>query len=152
MIFDRTDIFVVYIILGICVCIAEAFLGFWNIFADCFIMTFLVSEVCYTLRCNEKLKIELIETREKLKEAESELESVNRQVTRNSKIASFYSLLRKLRQERWECEHAKVLYCKRRITSKQLVDAMNHSEKECGEISDKISELTKELNELYAKK
>ena len=152
MIFDRIDIFVVCIILGICVCIAEAFLGLWNIFADCFIMTFLVSEVCYTLRCNEKLKIDLIEAKEKMKEAESELESANRQVTRNSKVASFYSLLRKLWRERWECEHAKVLYCKRRITSKQLVDAMNHAEKECGEISDKISELTKELNELYAKK
>lgn len=152
MIFDRIDIFVVCIILGICVCIAEAFLGFWNIFADCFIMVFLVSEVCYTLRCNEKLKIDLIETKEKLKEAESELESANRQITKNSKVASFYRLLRKLWQERWECEHAKVLYCKRRITSKQLVDAMNHAEKECGEISDKISELTKELNELYAKK
>lgn len=120
-------------------------------FADCFIMTFLVSEVCYTLRCNEKLKIELIETKEKLKEAEDELESANRQVTRNSKVASFYSLLRKLWKERWECEHAKVLYCKRRITSKQLVDAMNHAEKEESEISNKISELTKDLNELDKK-
>lgn len=68
MIFDRIDIFVVCIILGTCVCIAEAFLGFWNIFADCFIMTFLISEVCYTNRCNEKLEIELIEAKEKLKE------------------------------------------------------------------------------------
>ena len=110
------------------------------------------TEVCYTLRCNEKLKKELIETKEKLKEAESELESANRQITKNSKVASFYSLLRKLWQERWECEHAKVNYCKRKITSRQLVDAMNHEEKEESEISDKISELTKELDELYAKK
>lgn len=152
MIFDRIDIFVVCIILGSCLCIAEAFLGIWDAFADCFVITLLATEVCYTLRCNEKLKIELIETKEKLKEAESKLESANRQITKNSKVASFYRLLRKLWQERWECEHAKVLYCKRRITSKQLVDAMNHAEKECGEISDKISELTKELNELYAKK
>lgn len=72
MIFDRIDIFVVCIVFGTCVCIAEAFLGFWNIFADCFIMTFLISEVCYTKRCNEKLQIELIETKEKLKEAEKE--------------------------------------------------------------------------------
>lgn len=127
-------------------------MGFWKGFVQCFIMTFLITEVCYTLRCNEKLEIELIETKEKLKEAESELESANRQITKNSKVASFYSLLRKLWQERWECEHAKVLYCKRRITSKQLVDAMNHADKECSEISDKISKLTKELNELYAKK
>lgn len=74
MIFDRIDIFVVCIILGICVCIAEAFLGFWNIFADCFIMTFLITEVCYTLRCNEKLKKELIETKEKQKEKQKEAE------------------------------------------------------------------------------
>ena len=127
-------------------------MGFWKGFAQCFIMTFLITEVCYTLRCNEKLKKELVEAKWKLKDTESELESANRQVIRNSKVASFYSLLRKLWKERWECEHAKVLYCKRRITSKQLVDAMNHSEKECGEISDKISELTKEFNELYAKK
>ena len=149
MIFDRIDIFVVCIILGSCLCIAEAFLGFWDVFADCFVITLLATEVCYTLRCNEKLKIELIETKEKLKEAESELESANRQVARNSKVASFYSLLRKLWKERWECEHAKVLYCKRRITSKQLVDAMNHAEKEESEISDKIVEIDKELNELY---
>lgn len=152
MIFDRIDIFVVCIILGSCLTVAEAYMEYWKGFAQFFIMTFLITEVCYTLRCNEKLNIELIETKEKLKEAESELESVNRQVTRNSKVASFYSLLRKLWKERWECEHAKVLYCKRRITSKQLVDAMNHAEKEESEISDKIVEIDKELNVLYFKK
>ena len=67
MIFDRIDIFVVCIILGSCLCIAEAFLGIWDVFADCFVITLLATEVCYTLRCNEKLKIELIETKEKLK-------------------------------------------------------------------------------------
>lgn len=72
MIFDRIDIFVVWIIICTCVCIAEAFLGFWNKFADCFITTLLISEVCYTKRCNEKLLIELIETKEKLNEAESD--------------------------------------------------------------------------------
>ena len=148
MIFDRIDIFVVCIVFGCCLTVAEAYMGFWKGFVQCFIMTFLITEVCYTLRCNEKLKKELVETKEKLKEAESELESANRQITKNSKVASFYSLLRKLWQERWECEHAKVLYCKRKITSRQLVDAMNHAEKECSEISDKISKLTKELNEL----
>lgn len=69
MIFDRIDIFVVCIILGICVCIAESFIGNWDVFADCAIMVFLVSEVCYTSRCNEQLEIELIETKEKLKDA-----------------------------------------------------------------------------------
>lgn len=145
MIFDRIDILVVCIILGTCVCIAEAFLGFWNIFADCFIMTFLVSEVCYTLRCNEKLQIELIETKEKLKEAESD----HLEIAKKSKLVNLYTLLMKLWRERWKCERAKVNYCKRKITSRQLVDAMNHAEKEESEISDKIVEIDKELNELY---
>ena len=148
MIFDRIDIFVVCIILGTCVCIAEAFLGFWNIFADCFIMTFLISEVCYTKRCNEKLQIELIETKEKLKEAESD----HLEIAKKSKLVNLYTLLMKLWRERWKCERAKVNYCKRKITSRQLVDAMNHEEKEESEISDKIVELDKELNELYFKK
>ena len=148
MIFDRIDIFVVCIILGTCVCIAEAFLGFWNIFADCFIMTFLISEVCYTKRCNEKLQIDLIETKEKLKDAESD----HLEIVKKSKLVNLYTLLMKLWRERWKCERAKVNYCKRKITSRQLVDAMNHADKECSEISDKISELTKELNELYVKK
>lgn len=133
MIFDRIDIFVVCIILGTYVCIAEAFLGFWNIFADCFIMTFLISEVCYTKRCNEKLQIELIETKEKLKDAESD----HLEITKKSKLVNLYTLLMKLWRERWKCERAKVNYCKRKITSRQLVDAMNHEEKEESEISDK---------------
>ena len=149
MIFDRLDILVLCIILGTCVCIAEAFLGFWNIFADCFIMTFLVSEVCYTLRCNEKLKKELIEANWKLKDTESELESAHLEIAKKSKLVNFYTLLMKLWRERWKCERAKVNYCKRKITSRQLVDAMNHEEKEESEISEKIVELDKELDELY---
>lgn len=152
MIFDRIDILVVCIVFGCCLTIAEAYIGFWKGFAQCFVMTFLITEVCYTLRCNEKLQIELIETKEKLKDAESELESANRQITKKSKVANFYTLLMKLWRERWKCERAKVNYCKRKITSRQLVDAMNHAEKEESEISDKISELTKELDELYDKK
>ena len=148
MIFDRIDILVVCIILGTCVCIAEAFLGFWNIFADCFIMTFLISEVCYTKRCNEKLQIELIETKEKLKEAEKESDTAIHQIVEKSRIIRFYFLLEMLWRERWSCEHAKVNYCKHRITLRQLIDAMNRSDKRCDEISNKISELTKELNEL----
>ena len=117
-----------------------------------FIMTSLITEVCYTLRCNEKLKIELIETKENLKKAEKESDTANHQIVKKSRIIRFYVLLEMLWRERWTCEHAKVNYCKRKITSRQLVDAMNHAEKEESEISDKISELTKELNELYAKK
>lgn len=153
MIFDRIDIFVVCIVFGCCLTVAEAYMGFWKGFVQCFIMTFLITEVCYTLRCNEKLKKELIEANWKLKkDAEGELESANRQITKKSKVANFYTLLMKLWRERWKFERAKVNYCKRKITSRQLVDAMNHEEKEESEISDKISELTKELDELYAKK
>ena len=148
MIFDRIDILVVCIVFGCCLTVAEAYMGFWKGFVQCFIMTFLITEVCYTLRCNEKLKKELVETKEKLKDAESD----HLEIAKKSKLVNFYDLLKKLWKERWECEHAKVNYCKRKITSRQLVDAMNHAEKECSEISDKISKLTKELNGLYAKK
>ena len=149
MIFDRIDIFVVCIVLGLCLCIVEGFLGNWDVFADCAIMVFLVSEVCYTIRCNEKLKKELIEANWKLKDTESELESAHLEIAKKSKLVNFYTLLMKLWRERWKCERAKVNYCKRKITSRQLVDAMNHEEKEESEISDKIVELDKELNEFY---
>lgn len=148
MIFDRIDIFVVCIILGLCLCIVEAFIGNWDVSADCAIMVFLVSEVCYTNRCNEKLEIELIEAKEKLKEAEKESDTAIHQIVKKSRIIRFYVLLEMLWMERWTCEHAKVNYCKHRITLRQLIDAMNHSDKRCDEISNKISELTKDLNEL----
>ena len=152
MIFDRIDIFVVCIVLGCCLTIAEAYIGFWKGFAQCFVMTFLITEVCYTTRCNEKLKKELIETKEKLKDAEKESDTAIHQIVKKSRIIRFYVLLEMLWRERWTCEHAKVNYCKHRITLRQLIDAMNHSDKMCDDISNKISELTKELNELYAKK
>ena len=152
MIFDRIDIFVVCIIFGCCLTIAEVFIGTWGGFAHCFIMTFLITEVCYTLRCNEKLEIELIETNEKLKDAEKESDSATYQIARKSRIIRFYVLLEMLWMERWTCEHAKVNYCKHRITLRQLIDVMNYSDKMCDDISNKISELTKEFNELYAKK
>ena len=145
MIFDRIDIFSMFIILGCCLTISEVFIGTWGGFAYCFIMTFLITEVCYTLRCNEKLKKELIETKEKLKEAES----VHLEIDKKSKLVNLYTLLMKLWRERWKCERAKVNYCKRKITSRQLVDAMNHEEKEESEISDKIVEIDKELGEFY---
>lgn len=124
-------------------------MGFWKGFVQCFIMTFLITEVCYTLRCNEKLQIDLIETKEKLKDAESELESAHLEIAKKSKFVNVYTLLMKLWRERWKCERAKVNYCKRKITSRQLVDAMNHAEKEESEISEKIVELDKELDEFY---
>ena len=148
MIFDRIDIFVVCIVIGLCFCIVEAFLRIWGAFADCFVITLLATEVCYTLRCNEKLQIELIETKEKLKKAEKESDTAIHQIVKKSRIIRFYVLLEMLWRERWTCEHAKVNYCKHRITLRQLIDAMNHSDKRCDEISNKISELTKDLNEL----
>lgn len=149
MIFDRIDIFVVCIVIGLCFCIVEAFLGIWNMFADCAIMVFLVSEVCYTSRCNEQLEIELIETKEKLKEAEKESDTAIHRIVKKGRIIRLYDfLLEMLWMERWSCEHAKVNYCKHKITLRQLVDAMNHFDKRCDEISNKISELTKDLNEL----
>lgn len=148
MIFDRIDIFVVCIVFGCSLTVAEAYMGFWKGFAQCFVMTFLITEVCYTLRCNEKLKKELIETKEKLKEAEKESDTAIHQIVKKSRIIRFYVLLEMLWRERWTCEHAKVNYCKHRITLRQLIDVMNHSDKMCDKISNKISELTKDLNEL----
>ena len=148
MIFDRIDIFVVCIIFGSCLTVAEAYIGFWKGFAQCFVMTFLITEVCYTLRCNEKLKKELMEANWKLKEAEKESDTAIHQIVKKSRIIRFYVLLEMLWREKWSCEHAKVNYCKHRITLRQLIDAMNHFDKRCDDISNKISELTKDLNEL----
>ena len=148
MIFDRIDIFVVCIVFGCCLTVAEAYMGFWKGLAQCFVMTFLITEVCYTTRCNEKLQIELIETKEKLKEAEKESDTAIHQIVEKNRIIRFYVLLEILWRKRYSCEHAKVNYCKHRITLRQLIDAMNHSDKRCDEISKKISEITKELNEL----
>ena len=152
MIFDRIDIFVVCIVFVCFLTVAEAYMGFWKGFAQCFVITFLITEVCYTTRCNEKLKKELIETKEKLKEAEKESDTAIHQIVKKSRIIRFYVLLEMLWRERWTCEHAKVNYCKHRITLRQLIDVMNYSDKMCDDISNKISELTKEFNELYAKK
>lgn len=148
MIFDRIDIFVVCIIIWCCLTIAEVFIGTFGGFVNCFIITFLITEVCYTLRCNEKLKKELIEAKEKLREAEKESDTAIHQIVEKNRIIRFYVLLEILWRKRWSCEHAKVNYCKQRITLRQLIDVMNYSDKMCDEISNKISELTKESNEL----
>ena len=148
MIFERIDIFVVCIVFLCCLTLAVAYMGFWKEFAQCFVMTFLIAEVCYTIRCNEKLKKELIETKEKLNEAEKESDTAIHQIVKKSRIIRFYVLLEMLWREKWTCEHAKVNYCKHRITLRQLIDVMNHSDNMCDKISNKISELTKDLNEL----
>ena len=148
MIFDRIDIFVVCIVFVCFLTVAEASIGFWKGFAQCFVMTFLITEVCYTTRFNEKLKKELVETKWKLKDAEKESDTAIHQIVKKGRIIRFYVLLEMLWMERWTCEHAKVNYCKHRITLRQLIDAMNHSDKMCDEISNKISDLTNDLNKL----
>ena len=149
MIFDRIDIFVVCIILWCCLTIAEVFIGTWVGFAHCFIMTFLITEVCYTLRCNEKLKKELIETKEKLKDVNEALEKANNELyaanhkdaTRRLDEIKYHSLFAKLWRARWKCEHAKVNYCKYKITSEELVDTLNRTESEINVISEMIDAL-----------
>ena len=153
MIFDRIDIFVVCIIFWCCLTIAEVFIGTWVGFAYCFIITFLITEVCYTLRCNEKLKKELIETKEKLKEAKEDLDKANNELyAANHKDANrrldeikYHSLFAKLWRARWKCEHAKVNYCKYKITSEELVDTLNRTESEINVISEMIDALEGEL-------
>ena len=153
MIFDRIDIFVVCIILWCCLTIAEVFIGTWVGFAHCFIMTFLITEVCYTLRCNEKLKKELIETKEKLKDVNEALEKANNELyaanhkdaTRRLDEIKYHSLFAKLWRARWKCEHAKVNYCKYKITSEELVDTLNRTESEINVISEMIDALEGEL-------
>ena len=153
MIFDRIDIFVVCIVFGCCLTIAEVFIGTWVGFAYCFIMTFLITEVCYTLRCNEKLKNDLIETNEKLKDAKEALEKANNELyaanhkdaTRRLDEIKYHSLFSKLWRARWKCEHAKVNYCKYKITSEELVDTLNRTESEINAISEMIDALEGEL-------
>ena len=145
MIFDRIDIFVVCIILGSCMTVAEAFLGNWDVFADCFIMTCLVSEVCYTTRCNEKLKKELTNAQAGLW-FEKELN------IRKDAFISKYSLVIELWREKWKYENAKVSFVKREITSKEFIAAMGDTEEKIHDISNKIAIADFELKKLYERK
>lgn len=145
MIFDRIDIFVVWIIIGTCVCIAEAFLGLWNIFADCFITTLLISEVCYTTRCNEKLKKELTNAQAGLW-FEKELN------IRKDAFISKYSLVIELWREKWKYENAKVSFVKREITSKEFIAAIRDTEEKIHDLSNKIAIADFELKKLYERK
>ena len=127
-------------------------MGFWKEFAQCIVMTFLITEVCYTTRCNEKLKKELIEANWRRNDTEKELDVANQRCAWRQKQIDLYSLLVKKRNAQFECEHAKLNYCKYKITLEELVSVMNRTDKEISEISNKISEITKEFDELYAKK
>lgn len=145
MIFDRIDIFVVCIILGTCVCIAEAFLGIWNMFADCFFITLLATEICYTLRCNEKLKKEL-------KKAQADLVFRKELNTRKEAFITKYSLIIELWRAKWKYENAKVSFLKREITSKEFIAAMGDTEEKIHDISNKIAIADFKLKKLYERK
>ena len=146
MIFDRIDIFVVCIILGSCLTVAEAFLGNWDVFADCFIMTFLVSEVCYTSRCNEELEKELIETKEKLKEAKKNADGNLLQLQEFARYTSLVCLYRNLWREKCRLAEAKVLYCKRKLTTSGLLEHMRIREENIADIEKSIQRRHDEYN------
>ena len=124
MIFDRIDIFVVCIAVCFCLCIAGGFIGNRDALADFVIVTILISEVCYISRCNEKLQIELIETKEKLKEEERKMNKFRNELIKaddrynfwinaNQKDYKLIQLCRDLWREKCHLEEAKVLLCKR---------------------------------------
>lgn len=146
MIFDRIDIFVVCIVIGLCFCIVEAFLGIWDVFADCFVITLLATEVCYTLRCNEKLQIELIEAKEKLKEAEKNANDNLLQLHKSSRYASLVCLYRNLWREKCRLAEAKVLYCKRKLTTSGLLEHMRIREENIADIEKCIQRKYDEYN------
>ena len=145
-IFDRIDIFVVCIVFGLCLCIVEAILGNWGVVADCFIMTFLISEVCYTSRRNEKLKIELIETKEKLKAAEKNADGNLLQLQKFARYTSLVCLYRNLWREKCRLAEAKVLYCKRKLTTSGLLEHMRIREENIADIEKSIQRRHDEYN------
>ena len=116
MIFDRIDILDVCIVFWCFLTVAVAYMGFWKEFAQCIVMTFLITEVCYTTRCNEKLKKELIEANWRRNDTEKELDVANQRCAWRQKLIDLYSLLVKKRNAQFECEHAKLNYCKYKIT------------------------------------
>lgn len=145
MIFDRIDIFVVCIVFGCCLTIAEVFIGTWGGFVHCFIMTSLITEVCYTLRCNEKLKKEL-------KKTQADLVFRRELNTRKEAFITKYSLIIELWREKWKYENAKVSFLKREITSKEFITAMGDTEETIHDISNKIAIADFELKKLYERK
>lgn len=145
MIFDRIDILVVCIVFWCCLTVAEAYMGFWKGFVQCFIMTFLITEVCYTLRSNEKLKKEL-------KKAQADLVFRKELNTRKEAFITKYSLIIELWRAKWKYENAKVSFLKREITSKEFIAAMGDTEEKIHDISNKIAIADFKLKKLYERK
>ena len=157
MIFDRIDIFVVCIILWCCLTIAWVFIGTWGGFVLLFFMTSLITEVCYTTRCNEKLKKELIDTKEKLKEAERKMnkfrnllikadDRYNFWINANQKDYKLVQLCRDLWREKCHLEEAKVLLCKRKLTTKCFLEQIKTREEAISDIENKIRKTNIEYN------
>lgn len=157
MIFDRIDIFVVCIVVCLCLCIAEGLLGIWNVFADSFAITLLATGICYTLRCNEKLQKELIETKEKLKEAERKMNKFRNELIKaddrynfwinaNQKDYKLVQLCRDLWREKCHLEEAKVLLCKRKLTTKGFLEQIKTREEAIADIENKIRQTNIEYN------
>lgn len=146
MIFDRIDIFVVCIVFLCCLTIAEVFIGTWGGFVLLFIMTSLITEVCYTLRCNEKLAIELIEAKEKLKKAEKNANDNLLQLHKCSRYASLVCLYRNFWREKCRLAEAKVLYCKRKLTTSGLLEHMRIREENIADIEKCIRRKCDEYN------
>jgi hypothetical protein len=135
----------------------EAFLGIWNMFADCFFITLLATECCYILRCKEKLQIELIETKEKLKEAERKMNKFRNELIKaddrynfwinaNQKDYKLVQLCRDLWREKCHLEEAKVLLCKRKLTTKGFLEQIKTSEEAIADIENKIRQTNIEYN------
>lgn len=159
MIFDRIDIFVVCIVVCLCLCIAEGLIENWDVCADFVFVAFLVSEVCYTSRCNEQLKKELVEANRKLKDAESKVkESQNEVIAEkekyihwmdvNGRYFNIVQLCRDLWQERCHLEEAKVLLCKKKLTTGGFLEQIKTREEAIADIENKIRQANIEYNKL----
>ena len=159
MIFDRIDIFVVCIVVCLCLCIAEGFIGSRDAFADFVIVTLLISEVCYTNRRKEKLEKELVESNLKLKDAESKVkESQNEVIAEQEKYTHWMDvngryfrivqLCRDLWQERCHLEEAKVLLCKKKLTTGGFLEQIKTREEAIADIENKIRQANIEYNKL----
>lgn len=159
MIFDRIDIFVVCIVACLCFGIVEGLIENWDVCADFVFVAFLVSEVCYTLRCNEQLKKELVEANRKLKDAESKVkESQNEVIAEkekyihwmdvNGRYFRIVQLCRDLWQERCHLEEAKVLLCKKKLTTGGFLEQIKTREEAIADIENKIRQTNIEYNKL----
>lgn len=157
MIFDRIDIFVVCIVVCLCLCIAEGLIENWDVCADFVFVAFLVSEVCYTSRCNERLEKELVKANQKLKDAESKVKKSQYEVIAeqekythwmdvNERYFRIVQLCRDLWQERCHLEEAKVLLCKKKLTTGGFLEQIKTREEAIADIENKIRQANIEYN------